>query len=390
MWGSIVIALALASGRALAQDCPAPTGDSAFGDQPPCYEPRSDWPTIRAGVEGRAGWFDGEVSNDGVGGGVALFADVSLASFFDLGVSASYLAIGDARDDANADGFDDVDEDDLARLVLVGGPRLVWFTEPMRREAFRLSVSGGYGFGLDSRSASGPILEVAIERQAGMLSAGYEPPIQRYGTGQNFSLGIRYQQGFGDLADYRALFGSVSFAVEANVPLPEDRVRRRRRPPVEYVLRGGAVVGFVAGGDRLSLAYGGSLDLGFPIGDLIIPFVRGGAAAVTSAANGDRAAFFWALAGLRFFRFKIFFADVGVGHDLVVGTESRSAEFPSIASSPFFELGGGGQIVDLECGIGIYAGPRIHVGWGENAAVAFTFETGIGYDNLPRAAECTP
>jgi hypothetical protein len=79
-----------------------------------------------------------------------------------------------------------------------------------------------------------------------------------------------------------------------------------------------------------------------------------------------------------------------VGHDLVIGTRSASAEFPSLESSPFFQLGGGAQLTDIECGVGIYFGPKLHVGWGENGAIGFLVETGVTYDNLARAARCTP
>lgn len=383
------LALLLAS-RASADECPTPTGDSAFGDAPPCYEPRSDWPSIRVGAEARLGWLEAEVANDDVGAGFSLFADVSLASFLDLGVSATWLTSADARADADGDGFDDTDEADVQRFVLAGGPRLVWFTEPMRREAFRLAVSGGYAIGVDERSSSGPILEVAIERQAGMLNTGESPPIPRYGTGYDFTLGVRYQQGFADLADYRAILGSVSFAVEVGVPLPTDRTRRRRAPPLEYVLRGGPALGAVRTANQFALSFGGTLELGFPIGDYVIPFARIGAAGVSSTEHSDGAALFWALGGIRFFRWKIFYFDAGVGHDLVVGTDTSSVDFPSLESGPFFELGGGFQIADMECGVGMYFGPKLHVGWAEHGAIGFIIETGISYDNLARAARCTP
>jgi hypothetical protein len=396
--GGLLASVALSASTVAHAQCPPVAGDRAFsGDPvPPCYEPEPVWPPIRLGAGAVLGVAPTDTLGlDGPIVGAEAFADVAIVGPLELGVRLAYQSAADDRFDGDADGFDDDDLGNAQLLLITAGPRVVLFTEPARREGFRFGVSGGWLGRLDDSligPASGPVVEVAVERQAGMLFSNSDYDlVGRTGTGHNFGLGVRYQQGLADAADYRAVLGTLSYALEVGVRLPEGAPGPRRKPALEMTLHGEALGGTVLS-DRFGLGYGIGFELGFPFGRWVAAQARVDAMQLGGTELGDAAMTLSALGGVKIGRWFPIFAEVLFGWSHSFGTPlPEDADPRGIEPGWAVDVAVGAQLSDaFGCGIGAYVSQRTRIGIEPTTPTVVLAAVGLSYDNLIRAAECQP
>ncbi|RLB57226.1 MAG: hypothetical protein DRJ42_01090 [Deltaproteobacteria bacterium] len=369
------LALAWPAADARAQ-CVAGHGDSAFsGDpSPPCRARPPAAPPIRIGVELQLGWAEHAAPLSEATSGIGLYADLALASWFGVGVRGAHR--GMAGDGTSASG--------LGAFVVTAGPRFTLFTEPARHEAFRLGLDAGALLIVDGVGASGPMVEVSLERQAGNLFRGRGSPRPAHGTAIELGIALRYQQGLGAASDYRAFLVSTYMGFEVLSRLPEGAPPRRTRPKVEYILSAsgaaGSSLGDLAGAGGLA-----QLGLGFPVGEWLVLELAADAM-ILAQPEADPSVVYSLLGGLRSPRWFPIFAEVLAGYSAVLGPQPRGLD-----SGPILDIVVGGQFPNaFGCGFGLTMGPvtRIGLGGGTSGWAFVGGQIGMRYDNLIRAAEC--
>lgn len=387
-----ILVVSLCAAQAHAQ-CEPAAGDHAFSGDPalPCYAPEPNLPPLRLGFGALVGSTFTE-GLDGPSGGITLFADVLVVGPLELGARLAYQVARDVRLDTDGDGFDDENLENPRFLVVTGGPRLVFFTEPARREGFRLGVSAGWMSRVASFGPSGPVLEVTLERQAGMLFVRSAPgEVARTGSGHDFGLALRYQQGLGDASAYRALLLALTYAVEVGVRLPEGTTPPRRKPALQYTFAGDVFAG-LAIHPRTRAAYGLGLAFGLPFGRWLALQTRFEATQVTGNDLGDGATLMSAFAGLKVGRWFPFFAEVLFGRTHVDASPlPANSDPPGIASGWAVDIAVGAQLPNLfGCGMGMRVFERTRIGVDATMPTMALLGFGLTYDNLIRAGECRP
>ncbi len=377
----LAAALALAASAAHAQ-C-GRSGDPAFDrGSRRCRRRPPSVPTLRFGVDAAAGAWDSDAPVDHSVVSLGVPVDVAITEWLWLGAAARYLVGGDDGVDGDGDGRDDQDTANPKALLFTGGPRLALFTEPARREAWRFGLSGGYLLAIDGGS-DGPVLEAAVERQAGTLLV--DGPDAGHGLGHDVALGVRVQQGLGDASGYRALLVSATYATELFVRLPDGERPRRTRPDVEYTLSGELLVG--TGFARGGFGYGVGLAAGLPFGRLIELRARGEALGLGGSDEHEGGTLYSALGGLRLSRWYLPWAEVLAGWTHAFGTAA-------IEPTVVLEFAGGMQFPNaFGCGLGLVVGQRARLGLGDSDQKRFgtlLFTLGVSHDNLIRASQCWP
>ena len=378
-----VVAGTLGLGVARAQQC---TPGMRFGPQArQCRTEPPPFLTTRIGIDASLGAWDRDVGVDHAAAGFGIPIDLRIVGPLWLGARAQYTVGGDGGRDADGDGFDDDNTQNPKVFVFAGGPRLVLDTEPARREAWRFGLSAGVLVPLNG-GESGPVIEAAVERQWGSLRVDHEEGPPTHGTGTDFSLGVRAQQGLADASDYRSLMLTATYATEMFVELPSGEAPPRSRPDVEHTSSMDLLVGtgFGAGG----LAQGVGLAFGLPLTRVLEPRLRTDAVFFTGTDAHEGAFVYSALVGLRLSRWYLPWIELLAGYGHAFGTQPTA-----VASGLLAEVAMGGQFPNaLGCGYGITIGQRVRFGFeeGDRRLVALLFAIGVSYDSLVRASECWP
>jgi len=307
---------------------------------------------------------DAKPDLDGAAAGIGFLLDATLSHSFSIGARYSYLGAPRQPVDANGDG---VGEEDgwVGASLLSGGPRFRLWTDEEDGQAWSFDAGAGYLWSSDM--PNGPFAEVAVGRTAGFMQSG---------IGGDVGLTLRYQQGLGNAADYRALLFGFLAEMEFNA-----RGARRDDSPsrLSYTLNvetspiGVAFGG--AGGLGTGRAAGAGLGFGIPLTAVLEPRVRA-EALLRNAAEDDRDGLF-SYVGVAEMRFRfdeyvpIQFG-LGGGYAFHYGTPSigngGDAFLETSLSTSFRGCGDSG----LELGL------RGRVGLGEDTAVNAAFLT-VGY-----------
>ena len=246
------------------QPAPAPQPSAPSG---PSRVPFFLEPMLLAGVADSDRRIGGLVSGGSLALGAALIDEVVLMARF------TALGGGDeARDVLPPFFVDDEEGPGLTALMLGGDVRFRVFTDASERSGWTFELGGGYLTldgapepGRPSGWQHGGFVEAAIGHQRG---ARFDD-----GGSITFGLSLRYQQGLGDVFDYRALLLAGSIAIEADTPRGGPR---RRDADFQYTFGGhaGGGMSFYRFSDRGLQSTGGfNLHFGLPIGRWIEPRV---------------------------------------------------------------------------------------------------------------------
>jgi hypothetical protein len=268
---------------------------------------------LRIGVELMVGWLEAGAANDHLGLGIALPVDVRLTRHFGIGARLSAQSLGDPATDVDGDGRDDVDEGNYDTLAVWGGPRLTLWTDEADRQGWSFALDAGYIWG--EGNDEGPGFEVVIGRQAGGFFAN--------SAAFDVGLSLRYQQGLGDMADYRALLFGADIAMELGIvePVSDPEESSLRYLFGADLLAGWAVSGrgAVEGGEQMAAV---GLHFGIPITAGLIPMVRAEIGVRDSGDESDGIPLLAGFGGLRV-RLDEYFPvqfDLGAGYVAAYGT----------------------------------------------------------------------
>lgn len=279
---------------------------------------------------------------NGIGIGVGL--DFSVARELMLGFRYQYLVAGDAGFDGDDDDhFDDVDDPNLGVHLFGAGLRLRLFNDEAGREGWIFEGEGGLALTQDP-GLLGPYARVGVGRSIG---AFFSP-----NTGGNFALVLSYAQGFGELADLRAVMLAARLYPEWGIPEPRNMHTRPEEASFLYtfgvrlMLFGGSWGAWEGGGvaPGFGLSFGLPLTMGLePRASVDLMYLGNNDADMPFLMTG--------LAGMRFRLTDLLpmYVDVMGGYTLVASTEPR----------PFDR----GAVFDT--GLGVYAAGcdgALHVG----------------------------
>lgn len=386
----VAVALVLSGAASAAAQCPPPAGDPRYlpTEPGPCMQPPPPIPPLRIGAELLIGGQRAEPELDHRAVGVAVPFDVQVVGPLWGGLRAQYLSGPDQAIDTDQDGKTEIDGDDHRAFFFTAGPRLVVHTEPARREAWRLSAGTGWMEVLGDVSPDGPVVELAIERQAGLLLVFSEPGVvATHGQGRELTLSLRGLQGLGDAKDYRALLVGMSYAHEYAVPLPEGETERGQ-PDVPHTFGGESLIAVNVSSEHGSGITGGfGLYAGLPFGDIVEMRARGDVTRLRRR-DGPPVVQYAALGGFKLARTFPAYLEVLAGWGTALGAKPRF-----VRPGALLDVALGAQAHNLlGCGIGVHFGVRTRAGLTDGTSEQLTagLVLGVDYDSAARARSCQP
>ena len=324
---------------------------------------------FRLSIEPVFGWLDARTPVNHFAAGFALPVDVQITRWLALGVRFGVITGSDVATDLNLDALDDANERDFTAVQVSAGPRFTLWTDEASHEGWDFELGGGW-MGRGSRlDGPGFLAEAAVQRRVGGISEG--------GTSGDVSLGLRYQQGFGQASDFRALLFTMRAGFGLSQPLPE--VEPDTTPGFSYTLglHGSYGLPFAAPGPLSpgSLSAVG-LSFGLPIGPWLEARLRADLvqrSQGTLEAKNQSSMLSYAGAGLlrlRLDRVAPLYFEAGAGYAANIGTLANY-----VPDAPFAVFGGGFRVTFCQSDSALEAGIEGRVGLGDNRGVDGIFFT---------------
>lgn len=319
---------------------------------------------LRLGVEPVFGWLDAGTSVNHFASGFAIPLDVQITRWFALGARFGVITGSDGPTDLNLDARDDVNGRDFTAVQLSIGPRFTLWTDEVSHEGWDFELGGGWmgrGWRLDG---PGPLGEAAVMRRVGTISDG--------GFAADVSLGVRYQQGFGQASEFRALLLTMRGGLGFSQPLPEGEADTT--PGFSYTLglHAGFGLPFAAPGPLTNgqlIAIG--LHFGLPIGPWLEARARAEfvhRAQGTTEDGNYTSMLSYAGSGvvrLRLDRVAPLYFEAGAGYAASVGTPALY-----VPDAGFAVFGGGFRITFCDSDSALEAGVEGRVGLGSRVSPA--------------------
>jgi len=324
---------------------------------------------LRLAVELVFGWLDARTSVNHFASGFAIPLDVQITRWFALGARFGVITGSDGPTDLNLDARDDLNERDFTAVQLSIGPRFTLWTDEVSHEGWDFELGGGW-MGRGSRlDGPGVLAEAALLRRVGTISDG--------GIAADVSLGVRYQQGFGQASEFRALLLTMRAGLGFSQPLPEGQADTT--PGFSYTLGVHAGFGapFAAPGPLTNgqlTAIG--LHFGLPIGPWLEARARADfvhRAQGTTPDGNYTSMLSYAGSGvvrLRLDRVAPLYFEAGAGYAASIGAPALY-----VPDASFAVFGGGFRVTFCDSDSALEAGVEARVGLGDNRGIDGIFFT---------------
>ena len=197
---------------------------------------------LRFTVDGLLGVAHDAVPLHGIEGGFGLAMHKMLDDSDSLGFGGRFQLLSSAGEsvDLNGDGKGDQSTPGRTALAFTGNARFAWWLDPVDGNAWVGELGLGYMLVLHNQATSGAFVEATLGFQTswithlGLLHDVAWPKPTFVGMRAEGMLGLRLQQGIGDMSEYRALLATLSYGGGQFSTPPRRGLFGPRAQPFDY------------------------------------------------------------------------------------------------------------------------------------------------------------